>query len=74
MGENVGKADAASGSSGSTESSGVTEVRTFCRVCEPACGLIAEVRSGEIESLSLLPKSGVSAELFDRIEKLREGR
>jgi len=30
--------------------------------------------SGEIESLSLLPKSGVSAELFDRIEKLREGR
>jgi phosphopantothenoylcysteine decarboxylase/phosphopantothenate--cysteine ligase len=30
--------------------------------------------SGEIESLSLLPKSGVSAELFDRIEKLREGQ
>lgn len=30
--------------------------------------------SGEIESLPLLPKSGVSAELFDRIEKLREGR
>jgi len=30
--------------------------------------------SGEIEVLSLLPKSGVSAELFDRIEKLREGR
>ena len=30
--------------------------------------------SGEIESLTLLPKSGVSAELFDRIEKLREGR
>lgn len=30
--------------------------------------------SGEIESLSLLPKSGVSSELFDRIEKLREGR
>jgi len=30
--------------------------------------------SGEIEALSLLPKSGVSAELFDRIEKLREGR
>ena len=30
--------------------------------------------SGEVESLSLLPKSGVSAELFDRIEKLREGR
>ena len=30
--------------------------------------------SGEIESLSLLPKSAVAAELFDRIEKLREGR
>ncbi len=30
--------------------------------------------SGEIEALSLLPKSGVAAELFDRIEKLREGR
>lgn len=30
--------------------------------------------SGEIESLSLLPKAAVAAELFDRIEKLREGR
>jgi len=30
--------------------------------------------TGEIESLSLLSKSGVSAELFDRIEKLRGGR
>jgi phosphopantothenoylcysteine decarboxylase/phosphopantothenate--cysteine ligase len=30
--------------------------------------------SGEVESLSLLPKSGVSAELFDRIEKLRVAR
>jgi phosphopantothenoylcysteine decarboxylase/phosphopantothenate--cysteine ligase len=30
--------------------------------------------TGEIEALSLLPKSGVAAELFDRIEKLREGR
>lgn len=30
--------------------------------------------SGEIEELSLLPKSGVAAELFDRIEKLRVGR
>jgi len=30
--------------------------------------------SGEIESLSLLPKTGVASELFDRIEKLREGR
>lgn len=29
--------------------------------------------SGEVESLSLLPKSGVAAELFDRVEKLREG-
>jgi phosphopantothenoylcysteine decarboxylase/phosphopantothenate--cysteine ligase len=27
--------------------------------------------SGEVEALSLLPKSGVSRELFDRIEKLR---
>ena len=30
--------------------------------------------SGEIESLCVLPKSGVSAGLFDRIEKQREGR
>jgi phosphopantothenoylcysteine decarboxylase/phosphopantothenate--cysteine ligase len=30
--------------------------------------------TGEIEALSLLPKSGVASELFDRIEKLREGR
>ncbi len=30
--------------------------------------------SGEVEGLSLMPKSGVAAELFDRIEKLREGR
>jgi len=30
--------------------------------------------SGEVESLSLMPKTGVSAELFDRIEKLREDR
>jgi phosphopantothenoylcysteine decarboxylase/phosphopantothenate--cysteine ligase len=30
--------------------------------------------SGEVEALSLLPKSGVSAELFDRIEKLRVAR
>jgi phosphopantothenoylcysteine decarboxylase/phosphopantothenate--cysteine ligase len=28
--------------------------------------------SGEVEALSLLPKSAVAAELFDRIEKLRE--
>jgi anaerobic selenocysteine-containing dehydrogenase len=27
------------------------EVRTFCRVCEPACGLVAEVEGGEITRL-----------------------
>lgn len=27
-------------------------VRTFCRVCEPACGLVAEVRDGALERLS----------------------
>ena len=27
-----------------------------------------------VEQLPLLPKSGVAAQLFDRIEKLREGR
>ena len=27
------------------------EVRTFCRVCEPACGLVAEVAGGEIQKL-----------------------
>jgi phosphopantothenoylcysteine decarboxylase/phosphopantothenate--cysteine ligase len=30
--------------------------------------------SGEVEELPLLPKSGVSAQLFDRLEKLRERR
>jgi phosphopantothenoylcysteine decarboxylase/phosphopantothenate--cysteine ligase len=30
--------------------------------------------SGEVEALSLLPKSGVSRELFDRIEKLRASK
>ncbi|MEM9176415.1 MAG: bifunctional phosphopantothenoylcysteine decarboxylase/phosphopantothenate--cysteine ligase CoaBC [Myxococcota bacterium] len=30
--------------------------------------------SGEVEELPLLPKTGVAAQLFDRIEKLREGR
>ena len=27
------------------------EVRTFCRVCEPSCGLVAEVEDGEIRRL-----------------------
>src|SRR6185436_14800457 len=27
---------------------GMTDVRTFCRVCEPACGLVAKVDDGEI--------------------------
>ena len=27
------------------------EIPTFCRVCEPSCGLIAEVENGEIQSL-----------------------
>jgi anaerobic selenocysteine-containing dehydrogenase len=27
------------------------QVRTFCRVCEPACGLVAEVRDGKLEAL-----------------------
>ena len=27
------------------------EVQTFCRVCEPACGLIAEVEDGELRKL-----------------------
>ena len=27
------------------------EVRTFCRVCEPACGLVATVRDGRLEKL-----------------------
>jgi len=30
--------------------------------------------SGEVEELPLLPKSGVAAQLFDRLEKLREPR
>jgi phosphopantothenoylcysteine decarboxylase/phosphopantothenate--cysteine ligase len=30
--------------------------------------------SGELEELPLLPKRGVAAQLFDRIEKLRETR
>ena len=27
------------------------EIRTFCRVCEPACGLIAHVKDGELVRL-----------------------
>ncbi|SVC13451.1 uncharacterized protein METZ01_LOCUS266305, partial [marine metagenome] len=30
---------------------GMQEVRTFCRVCEPSCGLVAEVEAGEITRL-----------------------
>ena len=30
--------------------------------------------NGEVEELPLLPKTGVAAQLFDRIEKLRDGR
>lgn len=29
----------------------IENVRTFCRVCEPACGLVATVRDGELERL-----------------------
>ena len=28
------------------------EIRTFCRVCEPACGLVASVRDGRLEKLA----------------------
>jgi anaerobic selenocysteine-containing dehydrogenase len=28
------------------------KMHTFCRVCEPACGLVAEVRDGELVKLS----------------------
>ncbi|MCU0668861.1 MAG: formate dehydrogenase, partial [Myxococcota bacterium] len=27
------------------------EVRTFCRVCEPACGLVAQVENDELVAL-----------------------
>ncbi len=38
----------------STDEGGMSErtVRTFCRVCEPSCGLVAEVRDGEIAKLT----------------------
>ena len=26
-------------------------IKTFCRVCEPSCGLVASVEEGEITSL-----------------------
>ncbi|MBW2314961.1 MAG: molybdopterin-dependent oxidoreductase [Deltaproteobacteria bacterium] len=29
-----------------------TEVQTFCRVCEPACGLVAMVEAGELRALA----------------------
>ncbi len=29
----------------------MVSVKTFCRVCEPSCGLVAEVENGEIQSL-----------------------
>ncbi len=38
----------------STDEGGMSErtVRTFCRVCEPSCGLVAHVRDGEIAKLT----------------------
>jgi anaerobic selenocysteine-containing dehydrogenase len=35
----------------SAPDSATEEVTTFCRVCEPACGLIAQVRDGELVRL-----------------------
>ena len=29
----------------------MTQVKTFCRVCEPSCGLVAEVDDGQIVTL-----------------------
>ena len=29
----------------------MADVPTFCRVCEPACGLVARVEDGEIQSI-----------------------
>jgi len=34
------------------EETNVTEVRTFCRVCEPSCGLVATVEDGALVKLS----------------------
>ena len=34
-----------------TPDSDEREVTTFCRVCEPACGLIAQVKNGELVGL-----------------------
>ena len=35
-------------------------VHTFCRVCEPACGLLASVQGGRLESLRPDPEHPVS--------------
>jgi len=29
----------------------MTDIRTFCRVCEPACGLVATITSGELTAV-----------------------
>lgn len=38
--------------SGEGDSADVREVRTFCRICEPSCGLVARVEDGRLVKLS----------------------
>ncbi len=40
------------------------EIPTFCRVCEPACGLVARVEVGELLELRPDPEHPVSKGFF----------
>jgi anaerobic selenocysteine-containing dehydrogenase len=40
------------------------EIPTFCRVCEPSCGLVAEVEDGELRGLRPDPEHPVSKGFF----------
>ena len=37
---------------GTTDSGATRTVRTFCRICEPSCGLVAQVVDGELTKLT----------------------
>jgi anaerobic selenocysteine-containing dehydrogenase len=40
-----------SAAQGATNSVNTTDTRTFCRICEPSCGLIAKVEAGRLVKL-----------------------
>jgi anaerobic selenocysteine-containing dehydrogenase len=50
--EHVGSSEAVgSAAQTATNSLNTTDIRTFCRICEPSCGLIAKVEAGRLVKL-----------------------